>query len=155
MPVMLLDVFRNKRLGCCGAAAVEFALLLPTLVILLMGMFDYGALAYDKMQVSAAAHAGADYAFHNGFDAGGIQTAVGKATTLATAVKADNPPPQSAAYCVVNGALVKPTGSTCASGGAPGTYVVVNAYTSFSPLVAWSAFVFPSTITAQAMVRIS
>jgi len=38
----------------CGAAGVEFALLLPVLVTLLIGMFDYGALAYQTMQVSAA-----------------------------------------------------------------------------------------------------
>jgi Flp pilus assembly protein TadG len=65
-----------------GSAAVEFALLLPFLVTLVLGMSDYGALIYQSMQVAAAAHAGALYALRNGYSAGAIQTAVAGATNL-------------------------------------------------------------------------
>ena len=145
--------FEKFRADCCGSSGVEFALLLPVLSILLMGTFDYGALAYDRMQVSAAAHAGADYAFHAGvFNAGNITSAVVGATTLTVSA---TPAPQSITACVTGGALVVTAGSTCPSGGTPGTYVVVNAQASFSPLVSWASFALPSTITAQATVRIS
>jgi Flp pilus assembly protein TadG len=135
-----------------GAAGVEFALLLPALVLLLMGMFDYGALAYQTMQVAAAAHAGADYALHSGWNLTAVQSAVTNATTLASV--SATPAPTLSQGCITNGSLVITTGTSCPSGGTPGSYVVINAQAPFSPLVTWSALALPSTITAKAVVRI-
>ncbi len=135
-----------------GAAGVEFALLLPVLVLLLMGMFDYGALAYQTMQVSAAAHAGADYALHSGWNLTAVQSAVTNATPLASV--SATPAPTLSLGCITSGALVVTTGTSCPSGGTPGHFVIVNAQAPFSPLVAWSALALPSTITAKAVVRI-
>jgi len=135
-----------------GTSGTEFALLLPMLTILLMGVFDYGSLAYDSMQVAAAAHAGADYALHNGWSASGVQTAVTGATTLPQV--SATPAPQLTTACIVSGAIVATTGSTCAGGGTPGSYVVVNAQAPFTPLVSWAAFALPWTIAARATVRI-
>lgn len=135
-----------------GAAGVEFALLLPVLVLLLMGMFDYGALAYQTMQVSAAAHAGADYALHSGWNLTAVQNAVTNATTLSSV--SATPAPTLSQGCITNSALVITAGTSCPSGGTPGSFVVVNAQAPFSPLVTWSALALPSTITAKAVVRI-
>ena len=135
-----------------GAAGVEFALLLPALVLLLMGMFDYGALAFQTMQLSAAAHAGADYALRNGWNLTAVQNAVTNATTLASV--SATPTPALSQGCITSGALVITTGSSCPSGGTPGSYAVINAQAPFSPLIAWSALALPTTITAQAVVRI-
>jgi hypothetical protein len=122
------------------------------LTVLLMGIFDYGSLAYDSMQVSAAAHAGADYALHNGWNAINVEGAVTGATTLPQV--SATPAPQLTSACIVSGAVVAATGATCAGGGTPGSYVVVNAQAPFTPLVSWAAFAMPSTISAQATVRI-
>jgi Flp pilus assembly protein TadG len=135
-----------------GAAGVEFALLLPVLTLLLMGMFDYGQLAYQTMQVSAAAHAGADYALRNGWNLSAVQSAVTNATTLASV--AASPAPTLSKACVISGAIVATAGSSCASGGTPGSYAIIYAQAPFSPLVTWSALSLPTTITAQAAVRI-
>lgn len=135
----------------CGAAAVEFALVLPVLILLLIGMFDYGALAFQTMEVQAAAHAGADYAIHNGWNSSGIQTAVTGATTLTITA---SPAPQLSNGCLSGNTVVFTTGSSCSSGGAPGSYVIVNAQTAFSPMIAWSALSLPTTVSAQAVVRI-
>jgi Flp pilus assembly protein TadG len=134
-----------------GAVGLEFALLLPAMVLLLMGMFDYGSLSYQTMEVTAAAHAGADYALHNGWNATAVQTAVTSATGLSVTA---SPAPALSKACVTNNALVVTTGTTCPSGGAPGNYAIVNAQAPFTPLVSWSAFVMPSTISAQAAVRL-
>jgi len=135
-----------------GAAGVEFALLMPVLTLLLMGMFDYGQLAYQTMQVSAAAHAGADYALHNGWNLTAVQSAVTNATTLASV--AASPAPTLSKACIVGGALVITTGSSCTSGATPGSYAIIHAQAPFSPLVTWSALSLPTTISAQAAVRI-
>jgi Flp pilus assembly protein TadG len=135
-----------------GAASVEFALLLPLLVTLVVGIIDYAQLAYQSMEVAAAAQAGADYALHNGYNASGIQGAVTAATGLTVTA---TPAPQLATACVSGGAIVATAASTCASGGAPGSYVTVAAQATFTPILAWASFGMPSTLSAQAMVRIS
>ena len=148
MPGGLRNFIQDTR----GASAVEFALLLPTLVLLLMGVFDYASLSYDAMEVNAAAHAGADYALRNGWSASGVQTAVTGATSITVSA---TPAPTLSSACIVNGALQTTTSSTCPSGGTPGSYAIVNAQASFTPLAIWSSFVMPSTISAQAAVRLN
>jgi Flp pilus assembly protein TadG len=142
-----LRLLREKR----AAAAVEFALVLPVLVLLAVGMVDYGALTFESMEVYASAHAGSDYAIKNGWNATAIQSAVAAATPLAVAA---DPAPVNSQYCVSGGVLISPPGPTCPTGSSPGTYVIVHASTTFTPVVAWSAFVLPSTLTAQSVVRI-
>jgi Flp pilus assembly protein TadG len=135
-----------------GSASVEFALLLPLLSTLVVGMIDYTQLAYQSMEVGAAAHAGADYALHSGFSSSGIAGAVTAATGLAISA---SPAPLLSTACVTGGAIVTTVASTCPSGGAPGSYVSVAARASFTPFLAWASFGMPSTLSAQAMVRIS
>ncbi len=134
-----------------GTAALEFAIILPVIVTLLIGMFDYGALAYQTMEVSTAAHAGAEYALKNGFTASAVQTAVTSATTLTVTA---SPAPTLEKACVTSGAIVVTAGSSCSSGGAPGSYVLVYAQAPFSPIISWASFIMPSRVAAQAMVRI-
>ncbi len=45
--------------GQCGAAAVEFALLLPVLIALLVGTVDMGLMLYDKAVITNASREGA------------------------------------------------------------------------------------------------
>jgi Flp pilus assembly protein TadG len=135
-----------------GAASVEFALLLPLLVTLVVGMIDYAQLAYQSMEVAAAAHAGADYALHYGYNSSAIAGAVTAATGLTVSA---TPAPAQTTACVTGGAIVATVATTCASGGAPGSYVTVDAQATFTPILAWASFGMPSTLSARAMVRIS
>ena len=45
-----------------GVASLELALLLPALVLLVVGVFDYGLVIHQKTQLAHAARAGAQYA---------------------------------------------------------------------------------------------
>jgi Flp pilus assembly protein TadG len=45
-----------------GAAAVEFAIILPLLILLVLGCVDFGRFAYTFIAVTNAARAGAEYA---------------------------------------------------------------------------------------------
>jgi Flp pilus assembly protein TadG len=67
-----------RRLGTTrsGAAAVEFALMAPFLLGLMVPLADVGAYIYDYMQIQLAAEAGAEYAARHGWDPTGIQNAV-------------------------------------------------------------------------------
>jgi len=67
-----------RRLGIArsGAAAVEFALMAPFLLGLMVPLADLGAYIYDYMEIQLAAQAGGEYAARNGWDPTGIQNAV-------------------------------------------------------------------------------
>ena len=63
-----------------GASLVEFALLLPFLCLLLLGVIDFGRAYYLGIEVRNAAHAGALYGTQNSTDITGMQnTALGDA----------------------------------------------------------------------------
>lgn len=49
---------RRRRLGERGAAAVEFALILPILLVLVGGVIDFGRLYLTQIQLSNAARDG-------------------------------------------------------------------------------------------------
>ena len=51
-----------------GNAAVEFALIAPILVALLIGVIDLGKIAYDRSDMLAATRAGAQYLMAGGSD---------------------------------------------------------------------------------------
>jgi Flp pilus assembly protein TadG len=156
-----------------GAAAVEFALSLPFVTLLLVGAFDYGNLAYTSMEVQQAAHSGVFYAYNAAVKSGtcstsGITSAETSATSLGTAITTSPPNGSTgviaaAPSCTFSGCpsttgaagIVASGGSNCTAGAgdAPGTYAVAYASTAFTPILPWSALAFPTKITAVAALR--
>lgn len=136
-----------------GVAALELALLAPTLLLLLMGIFDFGEMTYTVMQVSAAAHAGAQYVYANGCSSTtGVSTAVTNATPLT--VTANPSPVCGVYYCATNGALVASTsGATCPSGEPSGAYATISAQAPFTPIAPWSGLIFPTTLSSSSTIR--
>ena len=61
MFIRLRQLLRRGR-GEEGAAAVEFAIVIPLLLLLLAGFFDFGWLFYWQHTVTNASRAGARYA---------------------------------------------------------------------------------------------
>ncbi|MBS0265744.1 MAG: pilus assembly protein [Planctomycetes bacterium] len=57
---------RNLRRG---AAAIEFAIVLPVLLVALLGMTDFGRFSYTAVAVANAARSGAEYGSMNTCDA--------------------------------------------------------------------------------------
>lgn len=58
-----------------GVSLAELALLMPFFLLLLFGAVDFGRAYYLTIEVSGAAHAGADYGSQNWGDTSGIRTA--------------------------------------------------------------------------------
>lgn len=65
-----------------GAAAVEFALLVPVIVAGLTGVANYGLAMYNKMELVSAARAGAQMAIRDREDSTSIKQAVVDSTNL-------------------------------------------------------------------------
>ena len=64
---------RRLRKNREGAAAVEFALIVPVLAALLLGVFDLGQIVFDRTDLHSAVRSGAQYFMAGGDD---TQTAV-------------------------------------------------------------------------------
>src|SRR5690242_5212544 len=69
-------LFKNHNNSQAGLAMVEFAIALPLLMIILIGLIETGRFMYFSVLVGNAAHAGAQYGSQNaGNTTGGMQTA--------------------------------------------------------------------------------
>jgi Flp pilus assembly protein TadG len=75
----------DRSLGCRGTVALEFALLLPVLVLLLVGVTDYGMAVYLRTSLESAARVALQYAIRNPADTTGITNAAVQAAKLDTA----------------------------------------------------------------------
>jgi Flp pilus assembly protein TadG len=135
-----------------GSAAIEFAMIMPIVVAMLVLMFDLGTGGYVKSRVQTAAQAGTSYVEAHGWDRRGIVRAVREATNLASVgVQA-----ALTCNCISGTDLVEiPCGSTCPSGVQPGTYVSVTASSVYTPLFPYPGIDRSMTLSASSTVRVN
>lgn len=156
--------WRRGYLGVDGAALVEFAITAPVLVVLVLGVADYGLLMGDSAALEGATRAGAE---------------VGKAKPSVTASQLTalnlfpsgiTPTVTSVCTCVDN---TWPTGSACPPGplatpcsgktnpfiaGSPVDprvfeYVSVSATQSVSPIVSYGTYTSAQSLNVNTTVR--
>jgi Flp pilus assembly pilin Flp len=130
-----------------GGAAIEFALIGPAVVILLIGVTDFGLGFYRRMQVQSAAQRGAIYATVNGPDINGITTAI---TSSPGSILVPRPGPITFDACATSSGLT----STCPTGVTPGTYVSAPAVTSYRLIFRYPGLTSPMTFSATQVVRV-
>lgn len=137
-----------------GIAAIEFAIIIPMLMLMFVGLVDLGIGVYRSMEVKNAAQAGAEYAVVNGFNASAISTAVTSATRYSSI--AASPAPTQFCGCASNTGVTNATcGATCSNGFTAGTYVTVSAAaTYYSSLIYSRLFPKSFALTAISTVRI-
>ena len=87
-PISVPDA-RSVRRHDRGQSLVEFALILPILVLLLMGVFDFGRAIYAFNTVSNAAREGARTAIVDQSSVAGVPAAATEAANHATALGLD------------------------------------------------------------------
>ena len=163
MKAKLARVARSRSrgsLGSRGAAAVEFAITAPMLVVLVLGIADYGLLVADSAALEGATRAGAE---------------VGKANPSVTAAQLTalfpsgiTPTVTSVCTCVDN---TWPVGATCPPGPLatpcagktnPFTaatdprvfeYKNVTATQSVSPIVSYGTFTSAKSVNGNTTIR--
>jgi len=155
-----------------GLGAVEFGFIAPVLLVLILGILDFGMAFWEQMQISNAADAGAQWAMSNTFNATSITSITQHATNLSS-VQVD-PAPQQVCGCPRTGGTGVDTGygtapsscTTCPDGTAAKTYVVVNTRICYSTFFTWPGLTYCSAgntsctgcstsqiaLTAQSMV---
>jgi Flp pilus assembly protein TadG len=147
--------FGKSRVGGDeGTAAIEFALLIPLLLTLMMGVTELGFAMYEGMQVYSAAEAGALYATKNGWDSAGISSAVTNAT--GTSGLTASPAPTLFCGCPSASGIVTWSCTTkCANGSTSSQYVRVNASLAHQTILPYAALGIPTTFTANSTVRLN
>jgi Flp pilus assembly pilin Flp len=142
-----------------GAALVEFALILPFIILLMVALFDLGFGFWQYMQVQAAAEAGAQYAARYPYP-WVTTTAIPAITTAVTSATQTHgisaiPAPNQVCRCPDGGILTPfACDGTCPSGSPPGVYALVGAQLSYSPVLAYPGLPDPMTLTAHAYRRV-
>jgi Flp pilus assembly protein TadG len=146
IPCQLKD--RTRTLVRCesGTSLVEFAIVLPFLALLLIGLIDFGRYTYDAVLAANAARAAVQYGAQN------LQKAEDKlGMKAAAAADAPNLPGLTVTpnpYCSVSG-----VNATCTTAGAV-AYVQVVATGNFTPLVKYPGLPSTVTVTGSALMRV-
>lgn len=136
-----------------GAALVEFALILPLLFLLMVGLFDLGFAGYGWLQVQAAAEAGAQYAIRNTWSSAAIASEVAGATG-ARAISA-TPAPAQICACADGGIFTQTDcTATCASGNTPGRYASVSAQMEYQTILPYPGIPSPLLLSGHAYRRL-
>jgi Flp pilus assembly protein TadG len=163
--IELLEL-RVLRGALSGTAAIEFGMMTPLLVGVALGVVDYGNMLVQQAALEGATRAGAEYARASG--------EVSPWTTTQSQVTGFmNFAPVLNAFDCASGHSCITTVCTCVDGNAPiggtcagtcsvGTppdtrvlkYVSVKVTQNFSPLVSYTGFLFPSSLSAGTVTRI-
>jgi Flp pilus assembly protein TadG len=144
-------LYRKLRDQIGANAAIEMALLAPLLMFMIVGMADYAAATYRRMQVQHAAQAGADFAMRNTFDIVQIGNAV--ANAAGGDITATPAPAETCGCASGSTVTVAICGTACASGFTAGTYINVSAQGSYTTIVPYPGIPSSFTFTATAMSR--
>jgi Flp pilus assembly protein TadG len=128
--VDLVHRLKKLRADRGGNFAIEFALALPILLLLLVGLLDLGRLSIEKSALLQGAREGAQYGIQAPTDTANIQTTATNASGVSGATAT------TSTFCeCVSGTQVSCT-STCSGGGTPKQYVVVNTTAPFRSVLA-------------------
>jgi Flp pilus assembly protein TadG len=149
----LRDLMRVMRADRRGVAAIEFAIMVPTLIMMTVCTVDLGMGIYTNMQVQDAAQAGAQYAMVHGFDANSISTVVSNATAQ-SGISASPAPVQYCGCATAAGVTNVTCGAACPAGAVSGTYVQVSTQATYTTIVPYPMIANSFTLTAQAAVRV-
>jgi Flp pilus assembly protein TadG len=143
-----------------GGALVDLAAIIPIFSLLLIGMFEFGRLAYFSIEVSNAARAGAAYAAQSDATStytAGIQTAAQNDAPNLTNITTLTVTPTTVCQCDNSGTFTTMTSctATCSSPGRVITYAQVNTSASVGGVISLPQFPISYTLTGQAIMRVN
>ena len=129
-----------------GLGAVELGLIAPILMLLLLGIIDFGMAYWQQMQVRNAANAGIQWGMSNSYDEDSIKTVAASATNLSgIAVTPSNP----CGCATSTGVTILACASLCPDNTSPKPYIMVNARVCYATLFTWPGLPYCSIENAD------
>jgi Flp pilus assembly pilin Flp len=161
-----------------GNVVIEFALVAPILVVLIVNILDFSSLIWDQMEVDYSAQVGAQAAYKEcstrtlpaklttncpNLDTK-VRTAI-QSTSLGTGVSLSSGYPTETYYCVSSTSLQSvgsysspPSPFDCSAVGSastrPGDYIEVDVSYSYTPTFARLSLASAQTLTGKSMERL-
>ena len=137
----LVSLYRDRR----GASAAEFALVLPLLLVMLLGILDAGRFMWDYNQAEKATQMGVRYAVVTEMVPGGLET---YSFALSDGVLAGNSVPTAN----FEEAVCNTTSCTCSPGGGACSAIGYDA-AAFDRIVARMRLFYPSISDSNVIVE--
>ncbi len=119
-------LIRKLRTCRAGTAAVEFGLITPILLIIIMGIVDYGMAMFQKMELNGAVRSGAQLAMIDSGDEDAIKDAVVAAS--GNAITTTDVATTTFCECADETTIV--CGGTCGDGSSNRTFMTITATTT-------------------------
>jgi TadE-like protein len=138
--------------NCGGSAAAEFALVAPAIVLIAVGIADFGMLATKSAALVGTTRIGAEYARLHPADTAGIENLMQRSTVFAPTLAFPGSFPQS---CECDDGTSIACAESCAAAGRPGpnrVFIKISASQAFTPLAPWPGI--PATLSATTQVRL-
>lgn len=148
----LLQARSSRVRAQSGVAALEFAIMAPFLLALIIAIIEIGLATRDSLRAQAAAATGAAYAMQNGFDSTKIANAVINGTG-AVGLTASPAPTLSCGCPTATGIGVAACTATCADGLKARQYVKVSASITRTTILS-TRFGLPTVLTRQSIMRL-
>src|SRR4051812_39757051 len=139
------------RRDVAGVTAVEFALIVPIMLLMFVGIADLGIGIFTDMEVQNAAQYGTEYALLKGYDSSAIVNAVQGSTSLAHATVS---PSQFCGCPSASGVTTSSCGSTCTDGTKAGTFAQVSVSNTYATLIHYPGFPASFQLTGQSTARL-
>lgn len=144
-----MRIFKTYNMDESGAGAVEFALLAPVLILLLVGTVDIGFYVLDRMMVQNTAHAAAEYVTLAQSD-DNVQTVAAEAYGR----DISNLVVQSRFNCECADGVAQACPLDCGADDVARRFVTVNVSGDFSTLFPYPAVPDPVTLQGFARMRV-
>ncbi|HYH38550.1 MAG TPA: TadE/TadG family type IV pilus assembly protein [Azospirillum sp.] len=133
-----------------GNVAVEFALLMPLLVIILTGLVDFGRATYERMALETAARSAVQYARQNPNDTAGITAAALNSGGLDATATVEIPAP----FCECPDGTSIGCSTVCPSGDPILRFLSVTVRHDFEPFFPYPGLPSPLALAGSAVIRV-
>ena len=145
--------FGDAKSADSGAALVEMTMIMPLLLLMVLGVGDFGRIMYTAITLSHAARAGAAYGAQSNGHAGDVPGIVLAAEEEAQDIAPIAVTSQRVCECT-GGAAVSCTIASCGGYGAPRAFVEVTVTRTFSTLVPFPGVPSSVPLSRTAKVRL-
>jgi Flp pilus assembly protein TadG len=130
-----------------GNVAIEFALVLPFIFLLLSGIINFGLILANQNQLNDVVSAGMLDAFGNSASPSAVQNAMQNATSISPLTVT------ATQFCQCLNGTTQACTQTCSDGSTPGTYMTVTAQSQVSLIALDFVLTNPFVINAQGTIR--
>lgn len=142
----------TSYLNCNGSAAAEFALVAPLVILIAVGIADFGMFATRSALLAATTRIGAEFARLHPLNTSGIQNSMQSTMSFSPALTFPASFPRS---CECDDETPIACTQSCATAGRAGpnrVFMTISASQAFSPLIPWPGI--PAALTATTEVRL-